>query len=110
MYKGGRPNRAARLLNGCGGGWRHQGERPDSSTALKSAAAAAVEGNRSREPIHLEEVDPKTCAPILKRYLHLAPGARAHVAVDPAAPLGEFERVAVKHPVFLIRSDSSRAE
>jgi hypothetical protein len=150
MYRGGRPNSVARLLNGL---WRrlaasgraprqlyslevrgrrsgrgisfpvvvadHEGERylvamlgEDANWVanVRAAGGHAVLRHGTSEPIQLEEVDPKIRAPILKRYLHLAPGARAHIAVDPAAPLGEFERVAAKHPVFLIRSDSTRAE
>ena len=51
---------------------------------------------------------PKLRGPILRRYLQLAPGARAHVAVDPSASLEEFNVVAAKYPVFLIRPDSPR--
>jgi hypothetical protein len=75
---------------------------------VRAAGGHAVLRHGTSEPIHLQEVDPKIRAPILKRYLQLAPGARAHIAVDPSAPQGEFERVAAKHPVFLIRSDSTR--
>jgi hypothetical protein len=46
--------------------------------------------------------------PILRRYLQLSPGARAHIAVDPSASVEEFNAVAAKYPVFLIRPDSAR--
>ena len=41
-------------------------------------------------------------APILRRYLAVAPGARPHVPIDPTAPLTDFARVAGRFPVFHI--------
>ncbi len=58
-----------------------------------------------REPVHLEEVDPGDRAPILKRYLELAPGARAHFPVDRRAPLADFEATAGRYPVFRVRQE-----
>jgi hypothetical protein len=55
-----------------------------------------------REQIRLEEVPIHDRAPILRRYLALAPGARPHVAVSRKAPLEEFARVADQYPVFRI--------
>ena len=55
-----------------------------------------------RESISLVEVDPASRAPILRRYLALAPGARPHIPVDRKAPLGEFEAIAADYPVFRI--------
>ncbi|MGE5720855.1 MAG: nitroreductase/quinone reductase family protein [Sphingomonadales bacterium] len=72
---------------------------------VRAAGGHAVLRHGRREAVRLEEVDPRIRAPILRRYLQLAPGARAHIAVDPSAPLEDFEGVAVKHPVFLIRPD-----
>lgn len=150
MYRGGRPNRVARFLNGI---WRrmaaaglapqrlnalevrgrlsgrrtsfpvvvadHEGERylvamlgehVNWVANVRAAGGQAVlrHGRRS-EPVRLEEVDPGARAPILKRYLELAPGARAHIPVDPQAPLEEFERVAAQHAVFRVRADSPRS-
>jgi hypothetical protein len=70
---------------------------------VRAAGGKAVLRHGDSEAISLEEVDPKLRAPILRRYLELAPGARAHIPVDPSAPLAEFERVAADYPVFLIR-------
>jgi deazaflavin-dependent oxidoreductase (nitroreductase family) len=56
------------------------------------------------EAVRLEEVDARERAPILRRYLDVAPGARPHVAVDRRAPLADLERVAPHHPVFRIRA------
>jgi hypothetical protein len=41
-------------------------------------------------------------APILRRYLAVAPGARAHFPVDSRQPLAQFERIAADYPVFRI--------
>jgi hypothetical protein len=57
-----------------------------------------------RESIRLEEVAPSGRAPILKRYLELAPGARAHFPIGPDAALPEFEGIASRYPVFRIAS------
>jgi len=61
-------------------------------------------GLRRGRPVDvvLEDVEPATRAPILARYLALAPGARPHVPVDRHAPLSEFERIAEQFPVFRI--------
>jgi hypothetical protein len=47
-------------------------------------------------------VEPGRRAPILKRYLELAPGARPHVPVDRRAAVAEFERIAGDYPVFQV--------
>src|SRR5215467_4755454 len=62
----------------------------------------AVLRHRQSEPVRLREIDPAVRAPILRRYLDLAPGARPHVPVDRHAPLQEFARVADQFPVFLV--------
>jgi hypothetical protein len=54
------------------------------------------------EAVTLVEVAPAQRAPILRRYLALAPGARPHIPVDRRASLGEFERVAADYPVYRI--------
>lgn len=64
--------------------------------------AALVRGRRT--PVVLEEVPPRMRAPILRRYLDVAPGARAHVEVERGAPVEAFDRVADRYPVFRIRS------
>lgn len=55
---------------------------------------------RGREEVRLVEVAPDQCAPILRKYLEIAPGARAHFPLDQHAPLPEFERIADRYPVF----------
>lgn len=55
-----------------------------------------------REEVVLEEVDPSLRAPILRRYLGVAPGGRAHFPIDQHAPLERFEQIAERYPVFRI--------
>jgi deazaflavin-dependent oxidoreductase (nitroreductase family) len=62
--------------------------------------------HRRREAVHLEAVDPVARAPILRRYLPVAPGARPHIPVDRRAPLAQFEEIAEQYPVFRVRADS----
>jgi hypothetical protein len=49
------------------------------------------------------------CAPIIRRYLEVAPGARPHIPVDRNAPLSEFERIAADYPVFKVESPAPGA-
>ncbi len=69
---------------------------------VEAAGGAAVIRHRRREPVRLESVESGARAPILRRYLELAPGARAHLPVDQRASLAEFERIAPDYPVFRI--------
>ena len=57
---------------------------------------------RGRVPIRLLEVEAGHRAPILRRYLAVAPGARPHIPVDRHAPLTEFARIADRYPVVRI--------
>jgi deazaflavin-dependent oxidoreductase (nitroreductase family) len=69
---------------------------------VRAAAGRAVLRRRGREVVHLEEVQPSARAPILRRYLAVAPGARPHFPVDRHAPLEDFERIATQFPVFRV--------
>jgi deazaflavin-dependent oxidoreductase (nitroreductase family) len=143
MYRGGRPNWLARLLNRIAGvqhstgllgppGWvvlevtgrvsgrivgfplviaDHDGERYLVSMLgenanwvanVRAADGAAVLRHGRRRPIRLTEVPTADRAPILRRYLTVAPGARAHFPVDREQPLPQFERIAADYPVFRI--------
>ena len=73
---------------------------------VRAADGHAVLRHGQREAVQLEEVDPRDRAPILRRYLEVAPSARPHFAVDRRAPLSEFEQIAAQYPVFRIRADS----
>jgi hypothetical protein len=54
----------------------------------------------------LVEVPVDERAPIIRRYLEVAPGARPHIPVDRTAPLPDFERVAARVPVFAVVPDA----
>jgi deazaflavin-dependent oxidoreductase (nitroreductase family) len=69
---------------------------------VRAAGGRAVLRRRHPEAVHLEEVETGARAPILRRYLAVAPGARPHIPVDRRAPLAEFERIAAQFPVFRI--------
>lgn len=76
---------------------------------VRAADGQAVLRHGRRETVHLEEVDPGARAPVLRRYLAVAPGARAHMPVDRQAPVSEFERIADRYPVFRITADPPRS-
>jgi quinol monooxygenase YgiN len=69
---------------------------------VRAAGGRAMLRRGTREEVRLEEVEPGDRAPILRRYLALAPGARPHLPVDRHAPLEEFEKIAKLYPVFRI--------
>jgi hypothetical protein len=63
---------------------------------------AVIRYRRRTTPVRLTLVPVAERAPILRRYLSIAPGARPHFAVPPGAPLTEFARIAPEHPTFRI--------
>jgi deazaflavin-dependent oxidoreductase (nitroreductase family) len=69
---------------------------------VRAAGGQAILRHGRREVVCLDEVEPGGRAPILRRYLECAPGARSHIAVDRRAPLEQFEQIAVHYPVFRI--------
>jgi len=69
---------------------------------VRAAGGRAVIHRGRSEDVQLEEVDPGARAPILRRYLQVAPGARAHIPVDRHAPLEEFDAIAARYPVFRV--------
>ncbi|WP_433728055.1 nitroreductase/quinone reductase family protein [Actinoplanes sp. CA-051413] len=69
---------------------------------VRAAGGAAVLRAGRREEVRLVEVDPARRAPILQRYLQLAPGARPHIPVDHHADVAAFEKVAADYPVFRV--------
>jgi deazaflavin-dependent oxidoreductase (nitroreductase family) len=78
------------------------GQRADWVSNARAAGGQAVLRHGDRETVRLEEVDPGSRAPILRQYLQVAPGARAHIHVDREAPLEEFEGIAAQYPVFRV--------
>jgi hypothetical protein len=73
---------------------------------VRAAGGQALLRHGRREAVRLEEVDPLARAPILRRYLEVAPGGRPHIPVDWRAPLAAFEAIAARYPVFRIRADA----
>lgn len=69
---------------------------------VRAAGGRAVLRSGGREEVQLEEVPADERAPILKKYLQRAPGARPHVPVNKNASLAEFQRVAAEFPVFRV--------
>jgi hypothetical protein len=76
---------------------------------VRAAGGRAVLQHGRSEAVRLEEVDTRERAPILQRYLQVAPGARPHFPVDRRAPLADFDRIAGRYPVFRIRADAEAA-
>ena len=74
---------------------------------LRAAGGRAVLAHGQRETVRLEEVDSSIRAPILRRYLQVAPGARAHFPVNRRAPLEEFARIAPDYPVFRVQAGAA---
>jgi len=85
------------------------GESANWVANLRAADCQAVLRHGDREAVRLEEVESLRRAPILKRYLEVAPGARAHVPVDRRASPAEFEAIASQYPVFRVRVETPRA-
>lgn len=86
------------------------GERTNWVRNVRAAGGRAVLRHGRREELRLEEVAAERRPAILRRYLALAPGARAHIPVDRHAPLEEFERIAPRMPVFHITTALGAAE
>jgi F420H(2)-dependent quinone reductase len=77
---------------------------------VRAAGGLAALRRGGRETVRLMEVEAGARAPILRRYLALAPGARPHVPVNRKAPLAEFERIAEQYPVFRIVPVAPKAQ
>ena len=87
------------------GGWyavSMLGERANWVRNIRAAAGAAVLTHGRRRRVHLIEVPVSERAPIIRRYLMFAAGARPHISVNWRAPLTDFAAVAGEYPVFRI--------
>jgi deazaflavin-dependent oxidoreductase (nitroreductase family) len=78
------------------------GERTSWVANVRAAGNRAVLVRRGRRAVHLEDVPVAERAPVLRRYLDLAPGGRPHIRVDRRASREEFDRVAGDYPVFRV--------
>jgi hypothetical protein len=81
------------------------GEHANWVANARAAGGHAVLNEGRREAVRLEEVPEHKRPPILKRYLQIASGARAHIPVDPEAPLADYQDIAGHYPAFHIRPD-----
>lgn len=72
---------------------------------VRAAGGRAVLRRRHTQPVRLLEVATGDRAPVLRRYVAVAPGARPHIPLAGDAPLTEFERIAAHYPVFRITPD-----
>jgi hypothetical protein len=84
------------------------GEHTSWVANVRAAGGNAVLRHGRRESLELQEVEPSMRAPVLRRYLEVAPGARPHIPVNRQAPLAEFEKIAPEYPVFILRSAPAR--
>lgn len=74
---------------------------------VRAAGGRVVLRSGGCEAIQLEEVPTDQRGPILRAYLHRAPGARPHVPVNKDAPPAEFEKIAEAYPIFRIASNAA---
>jgi hypothetical protein len=144
LYRGGHPNRLARIMNK---GWayfhalgffpnylvtlevtgRQSGKTIDFPLAMtvmngerylvsmlgentnwvrnvRAASGRARLRHGVTEQVLLVELEVTKRAPILKKFLQHAPGARPHIPVDKDAPLSEYEKITSQYPVFRVET------
>ncbi|WP_280368637.1 nitroreductase family deazaflavin-dependent oxidoreductase [Nocardia wallacei] len=78
------------------------GENTNWVRNLRAADGRAVLRHGRREAVRLIDVEPSRRAPVLWRYVRVAPGARPHIPVGREAPLSAFEPIAADYPVFRV--------
>ena len=76
------------------------GEHANWVRNVRATNGHAILTHGRRRPVHLVEVPVADRAPIIKRYLLIAIGARPHVDLTWNAPLADFEHHAHRYPVF----------
>ena len=84
------------------------GERTNWVANVRAADGNAVIRHRGTEEVRLEEVAPADRPAILRRYVAVSPGGRAHIGLDPEATLQDFEKIAHEVPVFRILERRSK--
>jgi hypothetical protein len=83
------------------------GDNTSWAANVRAANGNALLHHGDYEAVHLEEVEAGRRAPVLRRYLQVAPGARPHIPVGPQDALSEFDAIAARYPVFRIDPASS---
>lgn len=76
---------------------------------VEAAQGRATLRHGKVEHVALELVPVEQRAPILKRYLQIAPGARPHIPIDKDAPLADFAHIAGDYPVFRVHAAAAQA-
>ena len=69
---------------------------------VRAAGGAAVLHRGRSEAVRLVDVPVPQRAPIIARYLDVAPGARPHLPATRGAPLADIAAVADRIPVFRV--------
>lgn len=67
---------------------------------VEAAGLRATLVRRRRRAARLVEVPVARRAPILRRYLEVAPGGRPHLPVDRSEPVERFAEIAERYPVY----------
>ena len=78
------------------------GEQSNWVKNVRASDGEAVLTHGRRRPVRLVEVPVPDRAPIIKRYLFFATGARPHMQVGWREPLSAFQAVAPLYPVFRV--------
>jgi hypothetical protein len=68
---------------------------------LRADGRAVLRRGQREDVALVEDLSDKRAA-ILRRYLELAPGARPFFPIDRHAPVGDFERIIDRYPVFRV--------
>ena len=69
---------------------------------IRAAGGEAVLTHGRRRAVRLLEVPVSERAPVIKRYVTFATGARPHVSISWRAPIADFAASAGDYPVFRI--------
>jgi deazaflavin-dependent oxidoreductase (nitroreductase family) len=76
---------------------------------LRAAGEASLKRGRYPEHIFVKELSAEEAAPILKKSLAEAPSfLLKNFDATPESPLKDFEREALNHTVFLVKSETRR--
>lgn len=78
------------------------GEQSNWVKNVRASDGEAVLIHGRRRPVRLVEIPVPDRAPIIKRYLFFAKGARPHIPVGWRDPVSSFKSVAALYPVFRV--------
>jgi hypothetical protein len=74
---------------------------------VRADGGRAVLHARRTETVRLVDVPVEQRAPVLRRYVELAPGGRPHIPVPVGAPVEDFAAVAARYPVLRVEPASA---